>query len=124
MALRMTPALLDRIKFRGVGGQPFEFEPARTMFLEPASRRSMSIESIPDDYGLATQLGMQLAKKGDDLLGPDAVGFQLKVKRDLSLRWGKSQSTNRRNPSMMLGRNQLRRRLPTRSPGAVAERLQ
>jgi hypothetical protein len=124
VTLGVAPTLLDGVKLRGVTREPFKCEPSRPMFCKPSRGRAMSIETIPDDDDSTTQLTMQLAKKRDDLLGLDAFRRELKEQRNALARGRQCQGADCRDSAMVFGRDQMHRRLPTRSPSAVSKGLQ
>jgi hypothetical protein len=124
MALRMAPALLDRIQFRAVGRQPLELKPIGMMRRVPCCRRTMCIQPVPNQDDLATDLMVQQSQKLDHLFLFEALLRQLKVQRH-ALAFGRQrQSANCRHATMVLGRRQLHRRLAARRPGALPIGLQ
>jgi hypothetical protein len=124
MTLRVTPALLHRIQLRCVGRKPLKCKPVRAVRLEPLRRRSMSIQAIQYNDDLAFQLPMQRSKEPNDLIRFEACLSQLEVERGAALCRTDCQGRDRRDTPMMFRRDNQNGRLPSRSPSALAVRLQ
>lgn len=81
MSFEMTPHILDRIKFRGVGRKAFQdYALAGGGDVMLDQKTSMDRRAIPQDQNFARYVPLQVSEKLNDLGTFDAALMNLKVK--------------------------------------------
>lgn len=76
--LGVSPDLLDRIEFRGVGREVLHANGV-IVLAELLFRGAMNAGAIPDNQKLATELPAELTHERDDVVGADVAGVNLEV---------------------------------------------
>ncbi len=77
----VTPEVLHRVKFRGIGRETFHPDFAMQTFqVRPHQLAAVSGHAVPDDEQLALDVTLEVFQKVDHLLGLDCTGVKAKVK--------------------------------------------
>jgi len=95
--LAVVPDLLNWIKVRRIGGQPFNTDSLRmSLQVPPQCFCSMDTPSIHDEYHLATNISGEGPQKGNHILSTDVFSLNAPVKSNPASMGGKGNGTDDR----------------------------